>query len=141
MKNTFKLIIALVAIIGFSFAACDNGSSGGSTPDITSSTFTIFSTQLMDSEVPDVIGKSASLGNLVFSDKSKDAALTTCNTKFPLMKQTGVSGADVTDFLNSTGLPSDDVNQILTKIQSNGYVLLCFGSASDVNDTFAAFKE
>lgn len=31
MKNTFKLIIALVAVIGFSFAACDNGStdSGG----------------------------------------------------------------------------------------------------------------
>ena len=140
MKNTIKLfvVIALVAVIGFTMASCSNDSTSSSS---TSGTYTVFETSLFDSEFIAIAEKSPIVGDLVFSDKSKDAALAICNSDLAANKQTGVSYSEIESFLNGTGLTSVQVNQILTKLQSNSYVLVGFGEAADDNKTLAAFKD
>jgi hypothetical protein len=102
MKNTIKLfgIIAFVAIIGFSFVACDNGGGGGTDPIngtwvSTNNQFKIVAANGSFKEYDVSDNKEIMRGTYTYSGSNATATITEVNTGFFGGADTWVTWADL----------------------------------------------
>ena len=138
MKNAIKLfgIIALVTVIGFSFAACkdDDGSSD---------TYTFFYGGVDSSTYTASFEAAPSVFTVLANPNLSNAkSFVAANSSYVGGKQTGVSLSDVEAYLNArpeSDFTSAQKTQILNQLKSKGVVVAA--TPSEGIDVFVAYKE
>jgi len=112
MKNFFKVlgIIALVAVIGFSMAACDSGGGGGSSGGGSSNTYWVKGFTITTSEL-DTVYKSNGLSNGIYYLALINQSPTTFEKRKKIYQDAYAkkTGADIVDGHGKTGQEVQDI--------------------------------
>ena len=141
MKNTIKLMITLVAVIGFSFAACSNGSSD---------TYSFVYFEMMKVDYEAIFSESVSEDFKILPGTKSDleSKVTEALNFGGIMesgnaKGNGLSYSDLETKVNSYfDYEPTRATEILNELKSNGHVVGVFYYPGDNKvPVFAAYKE
>jgi len=140
MKNTLKFLglIAIVAVIGFSMAACSSGGGGGGGNDTYSGGAIIISVSSFRSAFSGTSGASATdTSPLSFIEGDvnslRQKADTAWDSKYSGKWGEGGTIGDLRDWCkdNTEGYLSDaQIEEIINKLKTNGYVVAYMGAGS-----------